>query len=102
MAAKNRTEVKKRKSSAKAESSKAVLDYTRDVVIRRGQCFDPKTPYCERCGQEIKDVSKAVPVTMNCDTFEVFLGHDVETGYHNKSVVGNTDPGATVPIGFGC
>jgi hypothetical protein len=68
----------------------ATLDYTKDPVIRRGKCFDPKTPYCERCGQEIRDMSKAVNVTFNCDTFQVFLGHDVDTGYKNKQVVGNT------------
>jgi hypothetical protein len=71
---------------------KAVLDYTKDPI------GDPKTPYCERCGREIKDMTKAVPVTMNCDTFEVFLGHDVETGYYDQrakpypklGVIGNT------------
>ena len=75
------------------ETNVATLDYTKDPVIRRGKSFDPKRIYCERCGQEIKDMSKAVPVTFNCDTFEVFLGHDVETGYRSKavlSVIGNT------------
>jgi hypothetical protein len=71
---------------------KAVLDYTKDPV------GDPRKPYCERCGQEIKDMEKAVPVTFNCDTFEVFLGHGVETGYYDQrklrnpslGVIGNT------------
>jgi hypothetical protein len=68
----------------------ATLDYTKDPVIRRGKRFDLRTPYCERCGQEIRDMSKAVKVTFNCDTFQVFLGHDVDTGYKNKQVIGNT------------
>jgi hypothetical protein len=70
--------------------NKAVLDYTKDPVVRPGKPYDPKQPYCERCGKEIKDLSKAVKVTFNCDTFEVYLGHDVATGYPNKRVVGNT------------
>ena len=63
---------------------KATLDYTKDPL------GDPRKPYCERCGREIKDMSKAVKVTFNCDTFEVFLGHDAETGWHNPRVIGNT------------
>jgi hypothetical protein len=35
-------------------------------------------------------MTKAVPVTMNCDTFEVFLRHDVVIGYPNQRVIGNT------------
>jgi hypothetical protein len=66
---------------------KAVLDYTKDPI------GDPKKPYCERCGREIKDTTKAVPVTMNCDTFEVFLGHDVETGYYDQRVLPNPELG---------
>ena len=57
---------------------KAVLDYAKDPL------GDPKQPYCERCGREIKDMSKSVKVTFNCDTFEVFLGHNVETGYYDQ------------------
>jgi len=72
------------------ELVKAVLDHTKDLVVTRKSPYERGKPYCERCGQKIKDMSKAVPVTMNCDTFEVFLGHDVDTGYHNKSVIGNT------------
>lgn len=71
---------------------KATLDYTKDPL------GDPRKPYCERCGREIEDMSKAVNVTFNCDTFEVFLGHDVETGYYDQrakpvpglEVIGNT------------
>lgn len=69
---------------------KATLDYTKDPVVTRRSPYDRRKPYCERCGREIKDMSKAVEVTFNCDTFEVFLGRDVETGYHNKNVIGNT------------
>ena len=75
------------------ELKSAILDYTKDAVIRRGKRFDPKTPRCERCGQEIKDMSKAVPVTFNCDTFDVVLGHEVETDHRSKAVlpvIGNT------------
>lgn len=91
------------------EVQMATLDYTKDPVIRRGKRFDPKTPYCERCGQEIRDMSKAVEVTFNCDTFEVFLGHDVETGYYKQrvlrnpklGVIGNTDLGSDCAKGIG-
>jgi hypothetical protein len=46
--------------------NRAVLDYTKDPV------GDPRKPYCERCGKEINDMNKAVNVTFNCDTFEVY------------------------------
>ena len=80
------------------ELVKAVLDYTKDLVITQKTPYERGKPHCERCGQRIKDMSKAVPVTFNCDTFEVFLGHDVETGYYDQrakpvpglGVIGNT------------
>jgi hypothetical protein len=34
-----------------------------------------------------------VKVTFNCDTFEVFLGHDVDTGYYNQRVLRNPNLG---------
>ncbi len=33
-------------------------------------------PHCARCQKEIKDVSKAVRVTVNPDTWDVTLGGD--------------------------
>ena len=66
-----------------AVAAKAVLDYTKDPKD------GGRKPFCLRCGQEIQDMSKAVPVTFNCDTFEVVLGHDIDTGYHNQRVIGN-------------
>lgn len=71
-----------------AATIKAVLDHTTDPKAPPSEWAIK--PFCERCGREIKDMSKAVKVTVNCDTFEVFLGHDVDTGYPNKRVIGNT------------
>jgi hypothetical protein len=59
------------------EADMALLDYTKDPT-------DGTKPFCLRCGKEIEDMSKAVKVTFNCDTLEVVLGHDVDTGYPNK------------------
>lgn len=61
----------------------AVLDYTKDPID------GGRKPFCLRCGRGIKDMSKAVKVTFNCDSFEVVLGHDVDTGYPNQRVIGN-------------
>lgn len=50
---------------------------------------DPKKPYCCRCQQNV-DVNKAIPVTINEETFMAIEGHnrheEIRTNFNPQSV----------------